>query len=73
MSCPTCFYKRVARLALAQGIAAIDNAMNGEAPAMFSNHNNLSWLLDMFRRYHKAERQGDEQTMTRLEEGRRRP
>lgn len=73
MSCPSCFYKRIARLALTQGIAAVDNAMHGEAPALFANHNNIVWLLDVFRRYHRAERHGDQDTMTRLEEGRRRP
>lgn len=71
MSCPSCFYKRIARLALTQGIAAIDNACHGNAPALFANQNNVLWLTHMFRQYHKAERQGDQETMTRLEEGRR--
>lgn len=73
MSCPTCFYKRLARLSLTQGIAAVDNAMHGEAPALFANRNTILWLKDMFRQYHNAQVLGDEPAMKRLEEGRRLP
>ena len=69
MTNPKGFYKRIARLALAQGIATIENSMQGNTDALYANQRTLVWLLENFKRYHKAEAQGDEQAMYCIESG----
>jgi len=73
MSCPTCFYKRIARLSITHATAAVENAIEGEALRLRANQLILLWLKQMFRAYHNAQVLGDEPAMKRLEEGRRLP
>lgn len=71
MSCPTCFYKRLARLSITHATAAVENAIEGEALQLRANQLIIQWLSAMFRAYHNAEVLGDEPAMKRLEQGRR--